>query len=293
LHVPFSIFSISEVEKRMEAPDPDRLREYLLSFDLFPADPGEGVRYLDDSLRRLLLTLALVPPDGAGLRLLELGAGPYFLTLLLRRFRHYELQLANFYGDGFPAHSSVTVASPRYGERHTFAFRNFNAERDSFPYPDSSFALVLCCEIVEHLLQDPTHMLCEIHRVLAPAAHLLLTTPNVFNLAYGLRLLRGKGNVFHPYSAHGPYGRHQREYTLAEVTDLLRGIGYAVECAHLADIHAYAPHWRLAKRLRPGWRDHLFVLARKAGARCPYYPPSLYQGTPRAYHVTVARRSEV
>jgi SAM-dependent methyltransferase len=265
----------------LEALDPGVLREYLLSFDLFPNNPSERVPYLDDSLRRLLLTLELVPPGGEGRRLLELGAGPYFLTLLLLRLRRYELELANFYGDHHPPESSLTVASAAHGERHTLRFRNFNAERDPFPYADGSFALVLCCEILEHLLQDPTHMLGEIHRVLEPAGALVLTTPNVFNLAYALRLLRGRGNIFHPYSAHGPYGRHQREYTPDEVTDLLRGVGFAVERLRLEDIRPYPLHWRLAKRLRPSWRDHLFVLARKAGARRAYYPPSLYQGLPR------------
>jgi SAM-dependent methyltransferase len=277
----------------MEAYDLGRLRDYLLSFDLFPDNPEEGTRYLDSSLRRFLLTLDMVPGGGDGRRLLELGAGPYFLTLLLRRFRRYHMELANFYGDSFPADSEITVASTRHGERHTLRFRNFNAERDLFPYPDGSFSLVLCCEIIEHLLQDPTHMLCEIHRVLESSGLLLLTTPNVFNLAYVLRLLRGKGNVFHPYSAHGPYGRHQREYTPEEVTDLLRGVGYAIERARLEDIYPYALHWRLAKRLRPAWRDNLFVLARKVGERRLYYPPSLYQGIPRGYHVTIKRRSDI
>src|SRR5271166_3123599 len=209
----------------MDAVDPAQLRDYLRSFDLCANDPQEGIRYLDASLRRFLLTLEMVPPSGEGQRLLELGAGPHFLTLLLRRYRRYTLELAGYYGDDFPAEKELTLASARHGERHTFWFRNFNAERNPFPYPDGSFAVVLCCEILEHLLQNPTHMLCEIHRVLQPGGRLLLTTPNVFNLAYALRLLRGKGNIFHPYTANGPYGRHQREYTPEEVRDLLRGVG--------------------------------------------------------------------
>jgi hypothetical protein len=123
---------------------------------------------------------------------------------------------------------------------------------------------------------DPTHMLCEIHRVLKPDGLLLLTTPNVFNLAYALRLLRGLGNIFHPYSGYGVYGRHQREYTPGEVTDLLQGVGFAIETVRLADIHAYARYLALAKRLRPVWRDNLFVVARKVGRSTAYYPPTLY-----------------
>jgi SAM-dependent methyltransferase len=263
-------------EEGAVTPQPDEVRRYLLSFDMFADNPQEGVGYVTDALRRFLLTLELVPPGGPGQRLLELGAGPYFLTLLLTKYRRYELELANFYGAAAPPQRTAVVRSATFGEEHHFPFRNFNAEFDPFPYADEAFDVVLCCEIIEHLTMDPTHMLGEIHRVLRPNGRLLLTTPNVFNLAYAWRLLRGLGNIFHPYSGYGIYGRHQREYTPAELTDLLRGVGFAPEQVRLADIHPYPPHLALLKRLRPLWRDNMFVVARKAGPRREYYPETLY-----------------
>jgi SAM-dependent methyltransferase len=49
------------------------------------------------------------------------------------------------------------------------------------PYPDGAFDLVLLCEVAEHL---PTEIpvVAEIGRVLAPAGHLVLSTPNVARL---------------------------------------------------------------------------------------------------------------
>src|SRR5205085_1982171 len=54
-----------------------------------------------------------------------------------------------------------------------------------------------------------------------------------------------------------------------------------------ADLRRNALHWRLAKRLRPVWRDHLLLLTRKAGERRRYYPPSLYQRAPGEWRVGV------
>ena len=58
----------------------------------------------------------------------------------------------------------------------------FDAEKDRFPYADGYFSTVLCCELVEHLTEDPMHMMAEINRILRPGGHLVLTTPNIGSL---------------------------------------------------------------------------------------------------------------
>jgi SAM-dependent methyltransferase len=272
----------------MEQPDPTQVQDYLLSFDMYAGAPQEARNYVHGSLRRFLTTLEMTPPGGEGQRLLELGAGPYYITLLLKKYRRYELVLANFFGDTFPSESEQIVRSEALGEEHVFRFRNFNGERDVFPYPDASFDMVLFCEIIEHLTVDPTHFLCEIHRVLKPGGHLLLTTPNVMNLDYIVRLLRGTGNLFHPYSGYGVYGRHQREYTLHELADLLQGIGYTVVASRVDDIYRYSRWQTWLRRWRRQWRDNLYVLARKTGERRYYYPPNLYISTHAIHRVVSA-----
>ncbi len=260
--------------------DSEAIRDYLLSFDIFAGAPQEGINYLTDALQRFLITLEMVPDkDRPGLHLLELGAGPYFFTLLLQKYTRYTLHQANFFGHDFPGPMMQTVTSTRYGEQFSFAFENFNAETQVFPYPDASFDLVTCCEIIEHLTIDPTHMLCEIHRVLKPGGALLLTTPNVFRLAHVLALLQGQRNIFHPYSGYGVYGRHQREYGMGELVNLVRGCGYEIVTARWDDILP-CPRWhQLIKKILPQRRDHLFILARATRPRRYYYPPYLYIST--------------
>jgi SAM-dependent methyltransferase len=260
--------------------DSQATREYLLSFDIFAGAPQERINYLADALYRFLVTLEMVPDkDMPGLHLLELGAGPYFFTLLLQKYTRYTLHQANFFGHNYPGPMAQTVTSARYGEQYTYSFANFNGETEPFPYDDGRFDLVTFCEIIEHLTVDPTHMLCEIHRILKPGGALLLTTPNVFRLEHVLALAGGRHNIFHPYSGYGVYGRHQREYGMGELLDLVKGCGYEVVTARFDDILP-CPGWhRLIKRVLPQRHDHLFVLARATRPRRYYYPPYLYIST--------------
>lgn len=81
---------------------PDMVKDYLSSFDTFGgAARQEGVNYLNDAFQRLVTTLSLVPRSSGDVapKLLELGANPYFMTLLLKHFRpEYRLYLANYFG---------------------------------------------------------------------------------------------------------------------------------------------------------------------------------------------------
>ena len=265
--------------------DVDAVREFLLSFDAFAGAPQEGMNYVNEALRRFLITLSMLPRTGeSGQRLLELGASPYFLTALLRDQTQLQVELANYFGDSFPAEAVQVVRSKRFGKHYEFRYRNCNVERDRLPYDDGTFSGVLCCEIIEHLAMDPTYMLCEIHRVLAPGGYLLLTTPNVLGLRNLMDLFRRR-NIFHPYSGYGVYGRHQREYTLDELKDLIAGCGYEISDARVEDLHVYPLWQRWFSRLRPMRREHLFILARSAASPRFYYPPWLYTSTHAIHRV--------
>ena len=65
------------------------------------------------------------------------------------------------------------------GEPFECEIDHFDAERDRFPYPDEHFSTVLCCELIEHLFEDPMHLMCEVNRILKPGGSLVLTTPNI------------------------------------------------------------------------------------------------------------------
>jgi SAM-dependent methyltransferase len=256
----------------------ERLKEELAHNLVDPDNADELRGYLDFSFRRLLTTLDFVPDSGG--RVLELGANPYFLTLLLERFRRFELELANFFGGS--GENAQQIRNEETGESHEFRYREFNVEQDQFPYPDAHFDGVIYCEILEHLIRDPTASLAEIHRVLKPGGWLLLTTPNVARRQNVMCLVRGK-NMYDPYSGYGPYGRHNREYTAGELRELLANTGFEVTELTTQDLHACSRRSKLlALVLGPESGYNLYALSRRKAEFRWYYPPwMLRSGMPQ------------
>jgi SAM-dependent methyltransferase len=106
----------------------------------------------------------------------------------------------------------------------------WNLERPPYPFPDAAFDAVLMTEVYEHLRDYPARSLEEVRRLLTPGGRLYFTTPNQAYLVNRLRLLLGR-NVQTPlpdWIAGLPHARHAREYTFAEVEELLRRAGLTV-----------------------------------------------------------------
>src|SRR5947209_757416 len=211
------------------------LREMLLSVQVEDGPVEELKNYVRADFKRFIYTLGLVP-ERSGQTILELGANPYFTTTLLSKFRDAELHLANFF-DNSSREGTQKVAVHQTGEIVDYSFRQFNIEEDAFPYEDDSFDVVLFCEIIEHLLSDPVHALVEIRRVLKPGGILVLTTPNVARTENVRKIIAGE-NIYDPYSGYGAYGRHNREYTKQDLTELLNANGFNVNVMFTADVNA-------------------------------------------------------
>ncbi len=212
--------------------------------------PPEIVDYCTADFRRFVYTYGLVrgAMSTPG-KCLELGANPYFATVLLKQFTPHEWYLANYFGRSVPngEHSQEVefAASPLAArvngdrvkkQQLAMTYQHFNIEEDAFPYADGTFDVVLLCEIIEHLLMDPARVLREIRRVMKPGAHLILTTPNVSRLENAAKMLAG-ANIYDPYSRYGPYGRHNREYNKHELWLLLKYLGFEIQAMFTADVH--------------------------------------------------------
>ncbi len=258
----------------------DKLHDYLRESIVTPEARTELWGYIQEAFLRFVNTICLVP-QGSG-TLLELGANPYFLTLLLKKFRRYDLELANFFSENMVYQPGQIceqeIINTPYGERHRFSYRVFNIEKDVFPYPDSSFDVVLFCEIVEHLVSDPVVVLEQIHRVLKPGGYLVLSTPNVARRENVCRLAEGE-NIYDPYSRYGIYGRHNREYTTKELQELLTKVGFKVEQLCTRDVH---PNSALCEnsRVRISRQDvgqYIFTRSRKEGDFSRYRPDWLFR----------------
>ena len=261
----------------------EELRQTMLSISIDGSPKGALDAYVYDSFHRFVYTWDLVR-DQKG-KCLELGANPYYTTYLLHEHSELEMTYANYFGgEEGVGRQVVTFSSPQKTTTIDCNFDHFNSEESRFPYEDCSFDVVLYCEIIEHLLMNPTHTLKEINRVLKPGGLAVVTTPNVVRMNNVLAMADGV-SIYDPYSGFGPYGRHNREYSMHELVQLLRFSGFEPETTFTADAHPvdYSAHPRFQDAMRMvDWRrgdlgQYLFAAVRKTGEPQPGLPASLYR----------------
>jgi len=202
--------------------------EQLRELDL---PEGEIREYFNQHLPRLARTLTLVPRARTSGRILELGCYMQ-ITPFLQRWRGYSDVRGAYYGA--PGRTDRRTASV-HGEQIEVPVDLFDAERDRYPYNDGSFETVLACELIEHLRQDPMHLLLECHRILEDGGRLIVTTPNIASLTSVARALHGYGNpqIFSAYQRQGldapGESPHVREYTAFELRTVVEAGGLEIE----------------------------------------------------------------
>ena len=253
-------------------PEPEELKRYLKGFDFFERHvqgQWEGDLYAETHATRFYETLRFLPELPAGARVLELGAVPYYLTILMERFAGVRPDTLSFFEVEKCESATHAVENVERGERYEYAYRPLNIETDVFPFPDQTYDLVLCCEVLEHLLINPSHMLYEAHRVLRPGGRILITTPNAVRWDNLFAMLRGS-NIYDRYHGNGIYGRHNREYSTSEIAELLKANGFAVERLETRSVY------RKFLDFVAGRRDNIFALARADGEAKAGFPESLY-----------------
>lgn len=216
----------------------EQLRDSLERIRIDGSGEGELAAYAHADFERFLYTLDMVPEGAAG-KGLEIGANPYFATLLFRKFRPLlSFDFVNYFG-GPPGTARQHISFPGFGgepEEFDVDFANVNIESDILPYDDGTFDVLLFCEVLEHMTMDPLHAMLEIKRVMKPGGKLVLTTPNAARLENAAAFIEGR-NIYDPYSGYGPHGRHNREYTRHELALLLVHCGFEVEQFFTANVH--------------------------------------------------------
>jgi 2-polyprenyl-3-methyl-5-hydroxy-6-metoxy-1,4-benzoquinol methylase len=202
------------------------------------------------------------------LRVLDVGCFPYHLGRAMEMMGYEVWGISS-------AHEPVKQKN----------IRTCNIESDRFPFNDNFFDLIVCTEVLEHLPQSPLHALNEMRRVTKPGGKLLITTPNIARSINRAKLLFGK-SVTYPLhqllendgEGSNLYHRHNREYTLNEVTTIVQHAHFSVDTAE--QFVSYTPNRRrvipdplwlkagktvnyILMMMVSGLRDTLLVVARK------------------------------
>jgi SAM-dependent methyltransferase len=109
---------------------------------------------------------------------------------------------------------------------------SLNLEADRLPFPSNYFDLLIFTETIEHLI-NPYDALAEIYRVTKPHGKLILTTPNLLRTQNYVKLLLGQNIYFDLQQLKSTriadqtiYHRHNREYTLNELSKILTDTGF-------------------------------------------------------------------
>lgn len=260
-----------------------KLKDYLSNSIVSPEAKEELLGYINEAFYRILYTLKLIPDVSTNGRLLEIGANPYFLTLLIKKFKNYDISPTNYFGDNCEIRTQV-IENVKYKEKHIFNFKNVNIEKEKLPYSDEYFDVVLFCELVEHLTKNPIFALYNIYRVLKKKGILILSTPNVYRYENIKKFLFDrKVSIYDPYSSYGIYGRHNREYSLFEINDILEKTGFKI----LSKKTLYSKEKEgIAKKIFPkviestNTGNYIIIKAVKKNDFNWYFPEYLFRGTP-------------
>ena len=267
----------------LEVSDTEQFKAEILSW-VPPDHPSYG--YAFHHLVRLARTLSITPPGGPEDHALEMGAYSQITPAL-----HFLLGYGHIHGSylGRRGKTEKKKLVSADGRRFQFKMDLFDAERDKFPYRDGSLATVLCCELLEHLREDPMHAVCECNRVLRDGGHLVLTTPNIASLDAVRRVLEGANpGYFTAYLRGKPEERrHSREYTPLEIRMLFEAAGFETvlletgplsaeegeEPQYLTDIRSLLAAHGYSTELRG---TNIYAVARKAGPPRERHPAWLY-----------------
>jgi hypothetical protein len=150
-----------------------------------------------------------------GVRILDVGPSPLTRLISLRL--------------GVPVETlGLEPADPRPDHRH----HSFDLNDAQFPQRWRSdlgpYDIIVFAEVVEHLYTAPDLVLPYLRQLLDKGGILLLQTPNAAALRKRVKLALGL-NPFERIRIDRSNPGHFREYTLAELRELLLGAGFEIE----------------------------------------------------------------
>jgi SAM-dependent methyltransferase len=136
---------------------------------------------------------------------------------------------------------------------------DLNDEKLCLPVPDNTYELVLCGEVLEHLLW-PHRLLTEIHRILLPHGIVIISVPNITSLTYRIAWLFGhlpscaaRGNLPRKLGSCAYVdedgrliGGHVCDFTPKLLEQLVSHCGFRIVCKKSSGI------WRI-RQVLPRW----------------------------------------
>jgi hypothetical protein len=180
-------------------------------------DGGFNPRYLAFHAPRYAFLAQLVSDHvrAPGARLLDVGRSPLTEMIAGRTGRPVDSL-------GFEPDASLPS-----GRQHRFDL-NDAQHRERWRLDLGPYDVIVLAEVIEHLYTAPELVLAYLRELLVPGGLLFVQTPNAAALWKRRMLLRGKNPYERIRLDPGDPG-HFREYTAAELREILAAAGFAVE----------------------------------------------------------------
>jgi len=206
-----------------------------------------------------------------------------YLFFLLRRYAHpgrkfldigslfgyncLGAKLIGYEASGLDLPKYVSTFAPRF-QAQGIENRAADLKKEAIPWPDESFDVVLASEVLEHLSFHPARLFSEAARVLKLGGRLIVTTPNLIRLNNVAKMLLGRSINWDIRDNYWD-GAHRREFTAAELRELVKGSGLTLESVEFKNFNYPNISWpvkllnRAAGLIFPGRRGNLIVVAGK------------------------------
>jgi SAM-dependent methyltransferase len=127
--------------------------------------------------------------------------------------------------------------------------RFVTADARALPIKSGAVECAVCSETLEHL-PDPEHALAELHRILTPGGHLLVTAPNLFcldSIEGRLGLIETMGRALHSARITSRWrngiNTHIQKLPPGAWRGLLEQQGFTIACGQPIYIFPYIPYF--------------------------------------------------
>ncbi len=208
-------------------------------FTFAGSNTQEIQKYIADHKTRLKKTFDLVQKyTKASGKILDIGAKPFVLSFMLCEAGFDYTGVGVYSGEKdirsneIEAKSIAPASNKQFdislhGENNVFIIPliETNIELNQWPFKKASFNTLIWTETMEHLTSDPCFAWHQANLVLPPGGKLIFSVPNALYWIRAVQLLLGK-NIDDPYSWHGPFGRHNRLYSVKEISKIAELHGF-------------------------------------------------------------------
>ena len=179
--------------------------------------------YLRLSKYRFIETISVIPHSSNTLKVLDIGTG-IFNLFLKDAFSDYEITTIDI-NDRFEKECI----------KRGITFKKVDLTKDSIPFEDDIFDVIIFTEVFEHLFVHPSKIFGEIYRVLKKDGILIFTTINAVSLFKRIRCLFGKPTITSPIDVVIEKHLHVREYGMNECLDFLKNNNFIIEKSRYSD----------------------------------------------------------